>query len=251
MLIYENNDKLLALTTLAHDQEEECGSLALHCSQKPDVILKNRQRFAEKLQIPLSQFTFLNQTHSDHFCEVHLSDCGKGAFSNEDAIHDHDAYYTKDIHHPIGIFTADCLGILLYDETSHIIAAIHSGWAGTRKQITTKVIKHLIQKEHLNPLTTKVFLSPCIQFDSLEMGNDLLETFHSLPFDIQPYIKKISNEKGLLDNRGLNIKMLMNEGISAENIVVSSFDTFLDHQMFSYRRNRQCGRHLTMIMWKK
>ena len=251
MLIYENSDKILALTTLAHDDLKEQGSLALHCCQDSDAIMQHRHAFAKQINIPLSQFTFLNQTHSDHFCEVTEADCGKGAFTNDDALHDYDAYYTKDINHPIGIFTADCLGIILYDETSHIIAAIHSGWAGTRKQITSKVLNHLIQKEHLNPSTTKVYMCPCIQFDSLEMGADILETFHQLPFDVSPFIKSISTTKGLLDNRGLNIEMLKRCGILEANIMASNLDTFHDQNMFSYRRNRQCGRHLTMIMWKQ
>lgn len=251
MIIYENSDTILALTSLACDELPEQGSLALHCSQNPEAILSNRKLFCSKLNLNLSDFTFLNQTHSDHFIEVTLDDCGKGAFTNEDALQDYDAYYTKDIQHPIGVFTADCLGIVLYDPTSHIIAAIHSGWAGTRKQITTKVLNHLIQNEKLNPLTTKVYTCPCIQHKSLEMGMDILDTFHQLPFDVTPFIQTISNEKGLLDNLGLNIEMMKRCGILEANIIASDLDTFHDQNMFSYRRNRQCGRHLTMIMWKK
>ena len=251
MLIYENSDKILALTTLAHADLLEKGSLALHCSNQPEAIMANRQAFAQKINISLSQFTFLNQTHSDHFCKVNIADCGKGAYTNEDAIADHDAYFTKDCNHPIGVFTADCLGIVFYDETSHIIGAIHSGWAGTLKQITSKTFDYLIHNEQLNPSTTKVYLCPCIQFNSLEMGNDIIEQFKQLPFDITPYVRKISDSKSYLDNRGLNIEMLTRAGIPSSNIIASSLDTFCDEQMFSYRRDRSCGRHLTMIMWKQ
>lgn len=251
MLIYENNDSILALTTLMHTEQEEQGSLALHCTQNHDAILKNRKVLCDQLHLSLSQFTFLQQTHSDHFLEVTKQDCGKGAYSNDDALFDYDAYYTKDIDHPIGIFTADCLGIVLYDPTSHIIAAIHSGWAGTKKQITAKVLQHLIQKEGLNPTTTKVFLSPCIQFESLEMGKDILDSFLELPYDVSSYIRITSKDKGYLDNRGLNIEMLLQTGILPTYIYSAPYDTFVDAHMFSYRRNKQCGRHLTMIMWKQ
>ena len=88
MLIYENSDKILALTTLAHDDLKEQGSLALHCCQDSDAIMQHRHAFAKQIYIPLSHFTFLNQTHSDHFCEVTKADCGKGAFINDDALHD-------------------------------------------------------------------------------------------------------------------------------------------------------------------
>lgn len=251
MIIYQNNHDILALTTLAHDSEVERGNTALHTTSQPESVIQHRQAVCDRLGLKLDSCTFAKQTHSDHFRHVTSEDKGKGACQYDTAIEDCDALYTKDIHHPIGVFTADCLGILLYDPQSHLIGAIHSGWAGTLKQITYKTIAHLIEHEGLNPQTTQVYLCPCIQFKSLEMGNDLIEQFKSLPFDITPYVRTLSKEKSLLDNRGLNIRMMTLLGIPESNIQMSDLDTFCDAQMFSYRRDKSCGRHLSMIVMKK
>ena len=116
---------------------------------------------------------------------------------------------------------------------------------GTAKLSIAQIAELIINLPDAQKNTTKD------QFDSLEMGTDILETFHQLPFDVSPFIKTISTTKGLLDNRGLNIEMLKRCGILEANIIASNLDTFHDQNMFSYRRNRQCGRHLTMIMWKQ
>ena len=47
-----------------------------------------------------------------------------------------DAVYTTEPNILIGVFTADCLGILVVDETTPCICAIHSGWKGTTLEIT-------------------------------------------------------------------------------------------------------------------
>ena len=48
---------------------------------------------------------------------------------------------------PIGVLTADCAPVLLYDEKQNLISAIHAGWKGAYKGIVPKVIKFFIKKK--------------------------------------------------------------------------------------------------------
>lgn len=48
-------------------------------------------------------------------------------------------------HAGIGIATADCLPLILYDEKHHVVALIHAGWRGSVAGICQKVIDHLQQ----------------------------------------------------------------------------------------------------------
>ena len=41
----------------------------------------------------------------------------------------------------LGILTADCIPILIYDNKQKIIAAIHVGWKGIYRNIVSNVIK--------------------------------------------------------------------------------------------------------------
>ena len=57
-----------------------------------------------------------------------------------------DAIVTDRRKFPIGVLTADCAPILLFDKKKKFIAAIHAGWKGAFKGIITKVIKFMIRK---------------------------------------------------------------------------------------------------------
>ena len=57
-----------------------------------------------------------------------------------------DASITKIKNVALGILTADCVPILIYDDALKIIAAIHAGWRGAYKGIINNVIKFMIKK---------------------------------------------------------------------------------------------------------
>ena len=146
--------------------------------------------------------------------------------------------------------TADCLGILVYDPTTPCVCTIHSGWKGTVQKITDKTVSHLIQKQLLYPQTTQVYFGPSLQFDSLEIGQDVIAQIQAIDMDTAPFLKRISDDKALFDNQGLNIQMLKDLKIPMENIHPSSYDTLKDTQdTFSYRMNNRlkefpkCGEH--------
>ena len=61
---------------------------------------------------------------------------------------------------PIGVFTADCLPILLAGRTS--VSAIHAGWKSTRQGITGKTVGALQERFQENPSEIRAWLGPCI-----------------------------------------------------------------------------------------
>jgi len=65
-------------------------------------------------------------------------------FENESSIKNKlpgDAIVTKIKNVGIGILTADCAPILLYDPQKKIIGCIHSGWRGTLNGVIENTIK--------------------------------------------------------------------------------------------------------------
>jgi len=249
MILWKSNNELCAGTTLRHPHNKECNNMALHCGGNKESIVANRSRLAQELNTSIDRFVFAEQTHSDHIVKVTNADAGKGAWDIEDAIHDCDALYTKESNLLIGVFTADCVPILLHDPLEHVICAIHSGWMGTTKAITAKTLDVLIQKEGCHPKQMQAFIGPAISFQSFEVGLEVVEKMQALPFDTAPYIRMKSNGKAMVDNKGLNLRMLMNAGLLSENITVDKNDTFIANEaFFSYRRDKQCGRHLSFIL---
>lgn len=252
MIYWKHNKSLIAGTTLRNPDKKENNNMALHCGGRAEDIIENRRALARKLDMDIDQFVFANQTHSDHIIKVDASDKGKGATTLLDAIPDCDALYTREKDIMIGVFTADCVAILLYDPMEGIIAAIHSGWMGTMKQICTKTLKVLIEKEGCKPENIHAYLSPAIAFSSFEVGMDVVAQVQALPFPTTSFVHYKSKEKALVDNKGLNVQMLINAGVLPEHITVDKNDTFMENEsFFSYRRDKQCGRHLSFIVRKE
>ncbi len=252
MIYWKRNQEYIAGTTLRDRNQAEYNNMALHCGGNLTEIIANRKRLVKEIGISLSQCTFANQTHSDHIVKVTQADAGKGAFQAADAIQDCDALYTRESNLLIGVFTADCVPILLFDPIEKIICAIHSGWMGTTKQITTKTMQVLITQEGCLAQNIYAYIGASIAFRSFEVGKEVVDQIKALPFDTTPFIAYQKNEKAFIDNKGLNQQMLINSGVQKDHIIIDKNDTFAENEsFFSYRRNKQCGRHLSFIIRKE
>lgn len=252
MIYWKRNQEYLAGTTLRNPKKPECNSMALHCAIDKNAVIKNRERLAQKTGIPLTQFVFANQTHSDHIVKITGQDAGKGAIDADTAIANCDAIYTREANLLIGVFTADCVPILLYDPLEKLICAIHSGWMGTTKQITAKALDILIHQEGCQPQNIHAFIGAAIAYHSFEVGMEVVDKIKVLPFNTAPYIAYKENNKAYVDNKGLNYQMLLNAGLIKEHITIDKNDTFADNEsFFSYRRDKASGRHLSFIVRKE
>lgn len=242
---------ILAGTTLKDQTQKEDNNMALHTGGDVNAIIGNRKQLCASLGIALDQCVFAQQTHSDHIHCVTKEDIGKGAMTQASAIADCDALYTRESNLLIGVFHADCVPVLLYDPIENIIAAIHSGWQGTVKEITRKTLLHLIEKEHVDPANVKAYIGPAIGYRSFEVGKDVYQQIEQMSFDTSSYLTYLGNEKAMVNHRGLNKQMLLDLGVPMSSITINKSDTFTPNEaLFSYRRDHACGRHLSYILRK-
>ena len=252
--IQHTNHKIFAATTLKDPTTPEQNNTALHVCIHPEDVMKNRKELAKQLNLPLENWTLPWQKHTDKFQEVTQDDLGKGAFDKNTSIMDVDAIYTTQANQLIGVFTADCVGILLVDESSPCICAIHSGWKGTTQMITYKTVQHLIQEKKINPEQTHAYFSPSILKNSLEVGMEVIEQIKNidktLHLNTEPFIQYMPNQKAYLDNQGINMELLKLCGI--QHIHPSTLDTKTETKTcFSYRNDKKTGEHFTFGYIKK
>ncbi len=242
-IVHIHTHKVFGATTLKDDQAPEFNNMALHVCINPREVMKNRKEL-EKETLPLSNWALPWQKHTSNIYRVTKEDQGKGAFDKDSSIMEVDALYTTEPNTLIGVFTADCVGILLVDETTPCVAVIHSGWKGTVQAITDKCVKELLELNLIHPTTTKAYFSPSILWNSLEVGMEVVEQLKQLPFDVESFIRYMPNNKAYIDNQGLNIQMLRNNGI--RHIYPSSLDTKKEVlSCFSYRNIKKTGEHFT------
>lgn len=217
-----------------------------------ELTLANRKQLANYLHTDLDHMVTCHQTHSSNFQKVTYKDGGKGMYNHDDAFKDTDALYTKDKDLFLVSFHADCTPVLLYSPDKNIIAAIHSGWLGTTRQIVSKVTKHLIEIEHCDPSKIFAYIGPCICKDCLEVKDDVIDLVKKMNFDTSPFYYRSDNEHYKLDNQGLNKQMLLNLGVLEKNISVSNYCTVENDNLFySYRKHKDSARNITIIRRKK
>lgn len=238
-----NTKTIYGAITLKDKTRPEQNNMALHKCIDPDQVMINRKELEKEIQHPLSQWVLPWQKHTANIQRVTSSDKGKGAFEKETSIMDVDALYTTEKGILIGVFTADCQGILIVDETTPLVCVIHSGWKGTALEITKKTLQRLNEEHLIHPETTHAYFSPSLLQESLEVGMEVVDLIKQMSFDTSPYIE-YRNDKGYIDNQGLNIKMCQDAGIM--HIHPTKLDTKKELDLcFSYRNDKQTGEHFT------
>jgi len=72
-----------------------------------------------------------------------------------------------------GVKTADCVPILLWDETAGVCAAVHAGWRGTALGIVYKTAMLMRERFHAAPGRLRAAIGPCICKDCFETHRDV------------------------------------------------------------------------------
>lgn len=74
-----------------------------------------------------------------------------------------------------GVFTADCVPVIIYDKNKEVISTVHSGWKGTINDISKKACLEL--KELYGCEDIKVIIGPCVSKCCYEVSEELAEKF--------------------------------------------------------------------------
>lgn len=248
---YPIPDNFIAGVTMKDPSAPEENNMALHACENTENVLENRRRLAASLNCGLEDFASAFQCHSANLHKVTGEDRGRGAMTMDNAILDTDALYTFEPNLLLCCFTADCVPLVLYHEPSGLIGTIHSGWEGTVKEITPKVLRHLIRAEHCGPEDMKIIIGPAISQDKFEVDRDVFDRFKALGYADEFIDYKDQTGKYHIDNQMVVKRQCELQGIPASNISVNRTCTHTSPDCFSHRRDRSCGRHLSFIMRKE
>ena len=205
-------------------------------------VTKNLKIVSNKIGVK-KKIILLNQIHSNRiFFIKKLSKkklIGDGLITNTKCL-------------AIGILTADCAPILLFDPKKNIIGAMHAGWKGAYKMIGRKMIAYFKKK---GSKLSDIFavIGPCITQENYEVKNDFKVKFLKQSSKNKKHFKIIKN-KIYFDLKGYIFKQLKNAGI--RNIEIIKKDTFNPkNNFFSARRSlkkkiNDYGRNISIIMIK-
>lgn len=179
----------------------------------------------------------------------------KSPFPDPEILRGTDALITNLKGVAIGVRTADCIPILLYDPQIQVIAAIHAGWKGTLRRIVNSAISQMRVEYGSVPKNLKAVIGPGIQKNSFQVGEEVAFCFKDLGFPVEkvyswngPKIRGNATTGHHIDIVAANIWLLQSDGVDIANIQVSKLDTFTEPFLYSARREGiDCGRMVTSI----
>lgn len=150
----------------------------------------------------------------------------------------------------IGVSTADCIPVLLYDSIHRAVSAVHAGWRGTVLRIVQKAVEAMRDTYGTAPADLQAVIGPGISLDSFEVGDEVYDQFLSAGFDMQPISRR--DAKWHIDLPMCNRLQLMEAGIPSNNIQMTNICTYQQYdRYFSARRlGIQSGRIYTGILIK-
>ncbi|OGW10435.1 MAG: hypothetical protein A2W75_10565 [Nitrospinae bacterium RIFCSPLOWO2_12_39_15] len=154
---------------------------------------------------------------------------------------------------PIGVFTADCLPIILADTKRRVVGIIHAGRVGTSLEISKKTIITIKDVFDISANDIIAAIGPGIGGCCYEVDNKSINPFRkNLSYWKEIAIEK-SDRKWMLDLNKANKLQLMESGLKSENIITSGFCTSCrNDNFFSFRKEgRLAGRMISFVGIKK
>ena len=203
-------------------------------------IFKNLSYVADKMSVKINNLVLMNQTHSKKVLEIKKNNINKRINS--------DAIITKDKGIALGVLTADCVPILIFNKTNKIIGCIHAGWKGA----FSGIIKNTVVKIKRPNSKNKIYASigPCIGKNNYEVDLDFFKKFVKKSKKNKIYFSEKNKQKKLFNLRKFVANQLTELKVNVDHV---NHDTFKEkNNFFSFRRStiykqKDYGRCISVI----
>lgn len=229
-----------------------------YCGDEPEAVQHNTALLSNILDVPAKHIVLPHQTHG-----IEVRKITSGFFELEKAkqigfLEGVDAVVTDMQNVCIGVSTADCIPILLYDSVHRVVAAVHAGWRGTVRRIVQCTVA-----EMNNAFATKgedlwAIIGPGISLQHFEVGDEVYDQFEKAGFRMDNIAKQYTSPsnsrswKWHIDLWECNRMQLEDVGMMPERIHVSGICTYAhSDDYFSARKlGINSGRIYTGILMK-
>ena len=145
---------------------------------------------------------------------------------------------------PIFCFTADCVPVLLGDPINGVVGAVHCGWRSSVADILGEALEKMASLG-AKPESLFAAIGPAI-------GKCCFETDDAVPEAVSAWLgggteglfRKRADGKTMVDLRGANARRLVQLGVPAAQIDISSECTFCSHDKYwshRYTKGRRGG----------
>lgn len=209
-------------------------NLGLYTEDDPERVRENRRRFLQAAGVPPDALAHAHQVHGREVKKVDAPGFWEG----------YDALVTDRPGVFLGLYTADCCPVLLYDPQRRAVGAAHAGWRGAAARVAAHTVQAMQAHYGSRPADCYAWLGACIGAEVYEVGPEVARYFPGHARRPSP-----ASDRYLLDVKGAVAAQLREAGLPSAQIALSPYCTFSEPEtFFSHRRDRgRTGRMLSII----
>ncbi|SDI66627.1 peptidoglycan editing factor PgeF [Natribacillus halophilus] len=221
----------------------------LHVGDDEEKVLANRERLADRLNLPLTRTVFAEQVHGNAVTKVAENDGGRGAHSLHTVIPGTDGLYTSTKNLYLLTLFADCVPLYFFDRRQTLVGIAHAGWQGTAANIGAEMVRRWVEVEYVSAEDIEVIIGPSIGPETYEVDEKVVSALDKvLPSGKKPW-KQTVTDRYTVDLKEANALLLERAGIRRESMAISNACTYTNQELFfSHRRaGGKTGRMLGYI----
>jgi YfiH family protein len=216
-------------------------NLAGHVGDDPTAVAANRERLAETLGLNAASVVWMDQVHGASVAVVDAETPAPSGDPLGRTVPATDALVTTDASTALAVLVADCVPVLLADETAGVIGAAHAGRRGLADGVLPATVECMASLG-ARPERLTVRLGPAV-----------CGLCYEVPAQMQQEVVAVApaalatTRQGTpsLDIRAGLVQQL--EGLGVRTPIVSSTCTVEDEEFYSYRRDGVTGRFAGVI----
>jgi YfiH family protein len=135
---------------------------------------------------------------------------------------------------PLMMRFADCVPVLFYDPTQHVVGIAHAGWRGTVGQVVLSTLRAMQSAYGTNPTDVEAAIGPSIGPDWYQVGPEVVEAVQSAFGATDGLIRKAVDGSAYLNLWEANRFALEHAGVNKIEVAgictASNVDEFFSHR---------------------
>lgn len=249
---YDLGERVTAFSSTRHEGYSEglygAFNVNSYCGDAPKNIALNRALLCKSLDIDDKCLLLPHQVHGTGVAQIGRTFFLLSKDVRKSVLEGVDALITNLKGVCIGVSTADCIPIIIYDIEHHAASVVHSGWRGTVANIIEASIASMVSAYHSRPEKMRAVIGPGISLRRFEVGDEVYDAFSSAGYPMKQIA--IKEDKWHIDLWRCCQLQLESAGVPKSQIHLSGICTY-DHyeDYFSARRlGINSGRILTGVI---
>ena len=219
---------------------------SLNCSSSNDDdkknVNENRLIAIKNLNLNKKKLILITQTHSSKVIRITKNNLDKNIKA--------DGVITSLNNVILGILTADCAPVIIYDDKNKFVCNLHSGWKGSLNNISQTAIK-LFDKYQIKRKNLTAIVGPCLGAKNYEVDKNFQRMFIEKNIKYSKFFRFKNKKKSYFNLRALINYQLSELGLkkiyNINRDTYSSENLFFSHRRSTHKGEKTTGRLINLI----